>query len=124
MEADTIKMLVESLVEAATGKLTAQVERCIEDCRKLENEIKELRSRVDFSEGADLKTKLDTLIENTQKLEINDAKQTEQLVTIFKQLDMPEQAKAAKEGINLNVKGPVGGIQTGPGGSQNVKQGE
>ena len=105
---ELMKVLVVSLVQAETGKTNAQVERCVSDCQKLQEEINSVRSRVDFAEGAELKSKLNKLIESTQGLAVSDATQAQQIIAIYDKLDMTEEASKARETMNVTINATGG----------------
>lgn len=107
MDAQTITTLVGALVQASAGEINAKVERCIQDCKELQNKYDDIKERVDINEGADLKTKLDQLLADVQGLQINDARQTEQLITVFKQLGMEKEAKQAQSILKVDAEGNV-----------------
>lgn len=109
---ELMKVLVVSLVQAETGKTNAQVERCVSDCQKLQEEINSVRSRVDFAEGAELKSKLNKLIESTQGLAVSDATQAQQIIAIYDKLEMTEEASKARETMSLTINATGGSVDS------------
>ena len=88
---------------------------------KTEERQTEMRDMLVALTANELPEKIEKLIDENHKLALQGARHMEQLITIFKHLNMHEHARAAKAAaINLNVNGPVAGIQTGDNAKQEI----
>ena len=119
MDLSAITAIVQALVQGSVEATNTQVKNIKDEVDRLRDKVDELTRRADIAEGADLKDKLDKLLNDVHDLAISDTRQTEQLITIFKKLGMNDQAKQAQTTLKLHVEGNA---QINQGDNQGTKQ--
>lgn len=102
MDIGQVTQLVQALVMGANQAIDVRVKRCEDDCKQALEEMKSLRSLADRMEGAELKEKLEQVLDRISEMEKSDVRTKEQLAFIFEKLGMKEQAESVRKEIHIH----------------------